>query len=158
MSRVTCHMSWRVTCHMSLVTCHVSHVTCRIFFFLLFFYKAYRWRVCYQWGLPRLVHSFIHSFSEWVSQPFPPTALCRRHAQTVRISTSSYKIDYIIMIKNFLNPEGYQNPFSGSWSSSSVQSPLFQLVLMIQWLKAQHVPLIYSRQVNVVMFSFKTAI
>ena len=49
-----------------------------------------------------------------MSQPFPPTALPRRHAQTVKVSTSSYEIDYVIMIKNFLNPEGHQNPFSGS--------------------------------------------
>ena len=32
----------------------------------------------------------------------------------VRDSTSSYKIDYVIVIKNFLNPEGHQNPISGS--------------------------------------------
>ena len=37
-------------------------------------------------------------------------------------------------------------------------APVFQSVLMIQWLKAQHLPLIYSRQVNFVMFSFKTEI
>ena len=47
-----------------------------------------------------MIHSFIHSVSQ--------------SAQTVRDSTSSYKIDYVIMIKNFLNPEGHQNPFSGS--------------------------------------------
>ena len=38
------------------VTCHVSHVTCHMYFF--FFGQsgeAYRWRVCYQWSLPRLV-------------------------------------------------------------------------------------------------------
>ena len=29
-------------------------------------------------------------------------------------STSSYKIDYNIMIKAFLNTEGHQNPFCGS--------------------------------------------
>ena len=29
-----------------------------------------------------------------VSEPFPPTALRRRHAQTARDSSSSYKIDY----------------------------------------------------------------
>ena len=57
-----------------------------------------------------LVHSFIHSFSE----PFPPTALQRRHAQTVRDRASSYKLDYVIVTKNFLNPEGHQNPISGS--------------------------------------------
>ena len=35
-----------------------------------------------------------HSFIDSVSEPFPPTALRRRHAQTVRVSTSSYKIEY----------------------------------------------------------------
>ena len=48
-----------------------------------------------------------------MSQPFPPTALRRRHTQTVRDSSSSNKIDYVILIKNFLNPEGHQNPISG---------------------------------------------
>lgn len=42
--------------------------------------------------------SFIHS----VCEPFPPTALRRPHAQTGRYSSSSYKIDYVIVIKNFL--------------------------------------------------------
>ena len=32
----------------------------------------------------------------------------------VRDSTSSCKIDYVIVIKNSLNPEGHQNPISGS--------------------------------------------
>ena len=32
----------------------------------------------------------------------------------VRDSTSSYKEDYFIVIKNFLNPEGHPNPISGS--------------------------------------------
>ena len=56
MSHVMCHVS-RVTCHMSRVTCHVSHVTCHIFLFIFFRQsgKVYRWRVCYQRGLPRLV-------------------------------------------------------------------------------------------------------
>ena len=53
--------------------------------------------------------SLIHSFSE----PFPPKALRRRHAQTVRDSTSSYKIDFVIVVKNFLNPEGHANLISG---------------------------------------------
>ena len=52
--------------------------------------------------------------SRSVSQPFPPTALRRRHAQTVRDSSSSYKIDYVIEIKNFLKPKGQQNPINGS--------------------------------------------
>ena len=43
-------------------------------------------------------------------RPFPPAALRRRHAQMVRDSSSSYKIEYVIVIKNFLNPEGHQNP------------------------------------------------
>ena len=56
----------------------------------------------------------INSFINSVSQPFPPTALRRRHAQTVRDSSSSYKIDYVIVIKTYLNPEGHQNRISGS--------------------------------------------
>ena len=64
MSHVTCHISC-VMCHVSCVTfhvsrviCHMSHVTCHIFYFIFFFGQsgeAYRWRVCYQRGLPRLV-------------------------------------------------------------------------------------------------------
>ena len=58
-SRVACHVSC-VTCHMSHVTCHVSLVTCHMshFFSSLFSGQsgeAYRWRVFYQRGLPRLV-------------------------------------------------------------------------------------------------------
>ena len=56
MSCVTCHVS-RVTCHVSHGTCHIAHVTCH-FFSSSFFEQsgeAYWCRVCYQWGLPRLV-------------------------------------------------------------------------------------------------------
>ena len=53
-------------------------------------------------------------FSRWVIQPFPPTALQLYHAQTVWDSSSSYKIDYIIVIKTFLNPDGHQNCITGS--------------------------------------------
>ena len=49
-----------------------------------------------------------------MTDPSVPTALRRRHAQTVKVWSSSYKIDYIIVIKIFLNPEGRQNPISGS--------------------------------------------
>ena len=55
---------------------------------------------------PSLIHSFIH--------PLVLTALQRRHAQMVKDSLSSYKIDYVIVIKNFLNPEGHQNRITGS--------------------------------------------
>ena len=37
-----------------------------------------------------------------------------RHSQMVRDSPSSYLIDYVIVIKNPLNPKGHQNPISGS--------------------------------------------
>ena len=49
-----------------------------------------------------------------MSEPFPPTALRRRHAQTVRDRSSSYKIDYVIVMKTFLNPEGHQNRITGT--------------------------------------------
>ena len=49
-----------------------------------------------------------------LSEPFPPTALQRHHAQTVTDGCSSFKIDYVIVINDFLNPEGHQNPISGS--------------------------------------------
>ena len=82
-------------------------------------------RVCYQWSLPCLAsrpgrsQGLLYkqprdSFSQSVSDPFPLTALQCRHAQTVRDSSSSYEIDYVIVIKNFLNPEGHQNFISGS--------------------------------------------
>ena len=43
-----------------------------------------------------------------------PTALQRRHAQAVRDKSSSYKIDIVKVIKNFLNPRGQQHFISGS--------------------------------------------
>ena len=49
-----------------------------------------------------------------MSQPFPPTALRRRHGQTIRDSSSSYKIDYVQLIKTFLNPDGHHNRIIGS--------------------------------------------
>ena len=53
-SCVTCQKS-HVTCHISHVTCHVSHVACNMYFFCLQIGGSNRWRVCYQWSLPRLV-------------------------------------------------------------------------------------------------------
>ena len=49
-----------------------------------------------------------------MSHRLVPTALRRHHAQTVRDSSFQYKIDYFIMIKNFLMPEGHENPICGS--------------------------------------------
>ena len=46
--------------------------------------------------------------------PFPPTALLRHHAQTVRYNSSSHKIHYVMVIKTFLNPEGHHNRINGS--------------------------------------------
>ena len=56
-------------------------------------------------GCLRTPLSLIHSFSE----PFPPTALWRRHAQMVRDSSF-----YVIGIKTFLNLEGHHNRITGS--------------------------------------------
>ena len=58
--------------------------------------------------------SLVHWFSNGLWKYLVPTALRRRHAQTIRDSSSSYKTDYVIVIKNFLNPKGHQNPISGS--------------------------------------------
>ena len=71
-SCVMCHVSC-VMGHMSCVTCPVSHV--KIFFYIFYRKKKYitifffvqigqsggasRWRVCYHWGLPRLVSAIF---------------------------------------------------------------------------------------------------
>ena len=54
-------------------------------------------------------YNVINQLADWVSKPFPPAALLRRHAKTVKDSFSNYKIDYFIVIKTFPNPEGHQN-------------------------------------------------
>ena len=41
-------------------------------------------------------------------------SLRRRHAQTVAIGAFSYKIDYVIIFKEILNPEGHSNRITGS--------------------------------------------
>ena len=46
--------------------------------------------------------------------PLVPTVLRRGQAQIVKDSSSSYKIHYITVIKNFLNPEGQPNCITGS--------------------------------------------
>ena len=40
---------------------------------------------------------------------FPPMALRRRHTQTVADSSSSYKKEYMLLVENFLNPEGHKH-------------------------------------------------
>ena len=83
MSCVTCHVSCvmchvscvmclvsRVKCHMSGFTCQVSHVT-YFFLFSSFFGRSGEagwWRVCYQWGLPRLVSL---AYQPSVKEPSP---------------------------------------------------------------------------------------
>ena len=58
--------------------------------------------------------SFIHLFIHSLSHPFPSTDLQRRHARTVRDSTSSYIIGYFKVIKTFLNLRRHQNVITGS--------------------------------------------
>ena len=57
-----------------------------------------------------VTHWFIDSFSH----PLVPAALRRRHAQTVRDSSSSYKTDNFIVKKNFLNLKWHQNHITGT--------------------------------------------
>ena len=54
------------------------------------------------------------SLIDSVSDHFPPTAFCRPHSQTVRNSPSIYKIEYVIVMQNFLNPKEHQNRIIGS--------------------------------------------
>ena len=68
-----------------------------------------------------------------VREPFPPTALRRRHAQTARYSTSSYKIDYFIVIKNFLNPKEHENPISGTKVTAILLKGLIRLLVELHW-------------------------
>ena len=42
------------------------------------------------------------------------TSVTPRHSQTVRDSSSSYKIEYAIVIKYFLNLKGHHNRITGS--------------------------------------------
>ena len=59
-------------------------------------------------------NSLCNSLTDVFSNPFPPTTLWCRHAQSVRDSSSSYKIDYVIIFKNyFLKLELHQNLVSG---------------------------------------------
>ena len=56
----------------------------------------------------------IQSLIDSLTDPLVSTALRRRHAQTIRDRTSSYKINYVIVIMHFLNPKGHQNPIGCS--------------------------------------------
>ena len=55
-----------------------------------------------------VIHSVMHSLNNWVSHPFPLTALRRHQTQTVIDSSSSNNIDYVKVMKTFLNPEEHQ--------------------------------------------------
>jgi hypothetical protein len=44
----------------------------------------------------------------------------------------SYKKDYVIMITSFLNPEGHQNPFSGSKVTAILLKGGFGLLVELQ--------------------------
>ena len=67
----------RVWCHITGARCQVSGVTCHMYcvyyIYIVFFLQccvASQWRVCYQWGLPRLVFCLtrltIHIFQVWL--------------------------------------------------------------------------------------------
>ena len=104
----------RVMCHVSRVTCHVSHV---IFLFYGQRGEAYRWRVCYQRGLPRLVYlvdlgktrgcSINTVVIHYLSYSFSPTALRHRQVQTIRDGASSQKVDYVAQVRDILNLKGH---------------------------------------------------
>ena len=118
MSRVKCHDVSRVKCHMSHVTFHMSRVTCHVsaFFSSSFFSgqrsEAYRWRVCYQRGLPHLVISTTKGYGKLWSPTsswkgfFPQTSL-RRPAYICQTSCK-LSVDFLqtsrTLPKDFLEP------------------------------------------------------
>ena len=64
--------------------------------------------------LNKQLRHYLINFKKIIKWSFSPTSLRRRYAQTVEDNSSSYAIDYIIMKKNFLNPEGHRNCIIGS--------------------------------------------
>ena len=69
-----------------------------------------------------------HWLVKSVSHPFPPIALRHRYAQTIRENSSSYKIDYFIVIQKCLNPERHHNPISGSKVTAIILKGLILLI------------------------------
>ena len=61
-----------------------------------------------------LRHSLIQSFFRWLNNHISPLTLQRRHAQGDRDNSSSYKIDYLVLVKIILNLTGYHNSMIGS--------------------------------------------
>ena len=70
---------------------------------------------------PFVIHSFINLFIDWLTDPLVPPALRGHHTQTFWDRSSIYKIDYFIVNKNFLNPEGHRHPSSGSKVTAVLQ-------------------------------------
>ena len=99
MSCVTCHVS-HVMHHMSCVNCHMSH------FFSSFFWQcgeAYRWRVCYQWGLPRLVFWTGRTYFEWILKRGCYPILNRKFAVLcLRVSQSPTTSPWILTQKSYI--------------------------------------------------------
>ena len=100
-----------VRCCVSCVTCHVSYVTCKFFFLQIF--GASRWRVCYQWGLPRIVSNYnntarvcsmqISSRGAWhiqylISQKGPQGKKWLLVPASFRLSFVCYLIIYLMYI------------------------------------------------------------
>ena len=68
--------------------------------------------VCCMYGAAIQKLSYVINYL--LSDTFPPMALQHRHAQSVRDSSSKYKIDYVVQVKNILNPKKHQNCIIGS--------------------------------------------
>ena len=67
-----------------------------------------------------------------MSEPFPPIALRRCHAQTTRDSSSSYKIEYVIVMVILL--KGWILPFGGASSVEGLRlTGLPRLVFTHLW-------------------------
>ena len=79
-----------------------------------FFTKAKQTKQGPKQHKPWPIQKFMRSHQKVMRNSWEIHEKVMTNGQTVRDSTSSYKIDYVIVIKNSRNPKGHQNPISGS--------------------------------------------
>ena len=128
MAHVTCNISC-VTCHVSNFTCHMSCVT---YHFLWQSGEASLWRVCYQWGLPRLVIVIVYCILTHNKQE---NRLCKSE-ENHRLDHEVHKVKVIITLMS-------KTDRGSIWARQFVDEMIFW------WLKNGECIRIISLQTNV---------